>query len=65
MYKKIDVFIDGKYLWSTNSHKRCMDAVQHAKDFFTTGKIDQVNAFRKKYNLDKLKITAFFDRRIK
>jgi len=29
--KKIDVLVNGNYLWSTNSHRRCKDAVERAE----------------------------------
>ena len=65
MHKKIDVFINSAYLWSTNSYKRCKDAKKNAEDFFKYGDVQMINAHLRKHNLtknDKIKITAFFDR---
>lgn len=32
MYKKIDVYYNGEYLWSTNQHKTCKSAAARAMD---------------------------------
>lgn len=44
---KIDVFIDGCYLWSTDQHKTCKSAKNRA---------EQLNP-----SIDPKKITAHFD----
>jgi hypothetical protein len=32
MYKKIDVYYNGEYLWSTNAHKTCKAAKARAME---------------------------------
>ena len=31
MYRKINVFLNGNYLFSTNKFKRCKDVINHIK----------------------------------
>jgi hypothetical protein len=41
MYKKIDVYINGKYEYSTNAYKTCKDAINNTrqkKTIFVAGK---------------------------
>lgn len=61
MYKKIDIFINGKYWASTNWHKRCKDAINSIK-------INSINSKATVLNngdifvTEKDKITAFFSK---
>ena len=44
---KIDIFVDGAYLCSTDRYKTCREAIQSVANF---------------KSLDGMKITAFFDK---
>ena len=54
MNKKIDVYADGDYVFSTNSFKTCKEAIKRAKLYIRT------NVCMRTYK-DK-KITARFDK---
>lgn len=61
MNKKINVFLNGKYIYSTNTYKRCKDAIA---SLLNERSVTVVSVPANKYYeiKDGDKVTAFFDR---